>query len=175
MLMFCQSQLIVPKSAEHKNVFKGSHVLFEKTEDMREIENAGNGGVAAQNHIATGVKPNAGNELSVQTGSSVAQRYLRAGWCALLCKIKHQRIVKGDAMNQNQSALKIESVLPEARQVETIKTTQMNLSCTKAVVSVPSSSLANQWKPYLRPILPASRSNLWRRRDDFLVERNQLP
>ena len=165
--MFRQSQLIIPISAEHKFTSKGSLAAFEKLEDMR--ANGSDGDGAAQNRSTSGVKRNVGDELSFQTGSSAVQRYLPAGWCALLCKIKHQHIVRWDTINQNQNALF------EAKQGETVRTEQINLSCNKIIVSAQSPSLANQWKPYLRPILPPSRSNLWRRKGEFLVERNQLP
>ncbi len=176
-LMFYQSQLYAPLSTEHKNTSKGTLIAPEK-QDM--CSNGNCVGIAAPlNRSTGGTKPNICDETSIQTGNLGGQRYLPTGWCALLCKIKHQRIVKGVNMDQtpSQSSLKIEISLQEARQGETIRTAQSDLSCNKVIVSIPSPSpsLAAQWKPYLRPILPASRSNLWMRKEESLVERNQLP
>ena len=99
--------------------------------------------------------------------------YPLVGVLCCFCKTKHQRIVKWDALNRNM--LQVESCLSEGKQVETTRTVQKYLPCNNTMVPTPSPSTINQWKPYLRPILSSSRPNLWKRKDESLVERNQLP
>jgi hypothetical protein len=171
--MFCQSQLIMPISMEKTLDSKDRLVSFEKIKGIPEIGD-GDNGATEHDYSGRGGKPSFGNETSGQAGSSDVQRYLPPGWCALLCKIKHQRIVKWDALNQNM--LQVESCLSEGKQVETTRTVQKYFPCNNnTMVPTPSPSIINQWKPYLRPILSSSRPNLWKRKDESLVERNQLP
>ncbi len=175
--MFFQPQLNMHKPSEHnlQNPSQDTTILSKKVVEMPEKGNHHDGNQPEEwNHIEREEKLRVSNGSLGKSGSSEVQRYLPAGWCALLCKIKHQRIVKWDTIN-SESESKIESSIQEGMNEMNIRNARSNSLCSNIMMLTPKASFANHWKPYLRPILPPSRPNLWRRTEEFLVERNQLP
>ena len=116
-------------------------------------------------------------EIDSNSKTIISKRFLPSGWCALLCKIKNQSICK-DFTNHEHSSTDVEE--KGTAKTDSISRVSFgtrapqisaDLQVTTQILAHPTSS----FKIYVRPILPQSRPNLWRRTTECLAERNQLP
>ena len=109
---------------------------------------------------------------------NAAKRFLPPGWCALLCKIKNQDICNDPWVVGKQSLAVIHSNSTSCKDMEpTLQSRPDTLPNIEKCVEVKQSPFHGKvvWTQHLRPILPRSRPNLWRRTTECLAERNQLP
>ena len=106
---------------------------------------------------------------------SSAKRYLPPGWCALLCKIKNQDIC-GDPNNIDERSLGAGDALCNNFISSSVDAVSKSSAIVVIHQDVKLGPFHGQvaWNQHLRPILPRSRPNLWRRTTEFLAERNQL-